>query len=63
MLDGSENGKKFSIVIMYLDSVSVSFLEKKPIGLHLLPSICSSAAPMAFVDASVVKTRGVSGNG
>ena len=49
--------------VLYRVSVSVSFLEKNPIGLHSPFSSCSKVAPIALVEASVVSLSGVFGAG
>lgn len=49
--------------VLYLVSISVNFLEKKPIGFSVLFSSCSSAAPIALVDTSVTSTKGAFGDG
>lgn len=63
VLNSGKSSESSLLKVLYLDSVSVSFLEKKSIGFYLFSSIYSSAAPMALVNASVVRARGASGDG
>lgn len=49
--------------MLYRVSVSLSFLEKNPMGFQVPFCSCSSEAPIAAVEASVVSERGAVGDG
>lgn len=60
VFDSREHTEQFAVVRR---SVSDNFREKKPIGCQLLSTCCSSDAPIATSDASVIRAICAVGDG